>query len=314
MTYSFRVRFNRSPRDTISSDANNLSIPVEDSRLTVVLKARKDELSVQASDQLALIGSGYESANEAGVAGKKLQNALTVALARVRVGADFGHRAAKGAFTEHGLKWVEERIGQRALNNVHGLMTFQSKPAPRFVSSSADMTRGVNSDSFMAIFRESIQKAPVLSDGETVAFTLFNASFFQPTSDSRFLMLVMALEALIEPLERSSEARSLVDAFVEQAKAALPPNERDSLIGSLNTLKNESISRAGRRLVKERLDGRQYGGKDAASFFTYCYKLRSNLVHGNLPIPTFEEIGAAAAPLEVFVSDLLTAHIVGFLD
>lgn len=122
-----------------------------------------------------------------------------MALARVRVGADFGHRAAKGMFTQHGLRWVEEQIGQRVLNNGHGLMVFQSEPRPRFASTNAQMTRGSRPEVFMTALEKAIAQNPSIGERDLLAYTLFNASFFQPTADSRFLLLVMAVEALIAP-------------------------------------------------------------------------------------------------------------------
>lgn len=141
---------------------------------------------------------------------------------------------------------------------------------------------------------------------------LFNASFFQPTADSRFLVLVMAVEALIEPVSRSPEGLEHVDRLIEQTRAAtLPGVDKDSMIGALQWLRRESINQAGKRLASMRLGGRLYSGRAAPEFFSYCYQLRSNLVHGNLPIPTFEEVGNVACILEVFVSDLLTSPILG---
>lgn len=106
MAYSFRIRINRSPTDTIQCAKNELSVSVADKRLSIILRARQDDLPIRDSDQLALVGSRYETENDANTAGSRLQDVLMVALARVRVGADFGHRAAKGMFTHDGLKWV----------------------------------------------------------------------------------------------------------------------------------------------------------------------------------------------------------------
>jgi hypothetical protein len=58
--------------------------------------------------------------------------------------------------------------------------------------------------------------------------------------------------------------------------------------------------------VSNRLGDRCYGDKVASEFFMHCYQLRSNLVHGNLPYPSFEEVGNTCGTLEVFMSDLLT--------
>lgn len=54
-----------------------------------------------------------------------------------------------------------------------------------------------------------------------------------------------------------------------------------------------------------------YESRSAKVFFAYCYQMRSNLVHGNLPYPTFEEVSRVCGALEVFVSDLLTSPFLG---
>jgi hypothetical protein len=235
-----------------------------------------------------------------------------LALVRVRVGADFGACAAKSVFTNHGLAWAAQQVGQRVLNNIHGLMVFSSEPPPKFVLSSMDLTRSVRVESFQRAFESAIALRPVLNDREKLSLLLFNSSFFQRAPDSRFLLLIMAVEALLDPAPRVGEARAHVDSLIEQTRSSsLSEDEKNSLIGSLRWLKNESISRTGRRLAAERLGGKSYDSKLAPDFFTHCYHLRSKLVHGNPPIPTFEEIGAAAANLEVFVSDILTCHLLG---
>lgn len=312
MSYSFRIRFNRSPTDTIQTEANKMPLPTKDSTPLVTLHARQDNLEIRNSDQMAIISSGYVSAQEAEVAGLETKKSLTIALARTRVGADFGSRAAKGMFTEHGLKWVEQEINQRALNNIHGLMVFETLPKPRFASSNAQMTRGTTPESLISAYKKALGASPAISQREELSYVLFNASFFQPTADSRFLLLIMAIEALIEPKQRSDESLAHVDSLIKQTKNAnIPDQEKNSIVGSLEWLRLESINQAGKRIVSERLGNRMYIEMTATKFFTHCYGVRSNLVHGNLPIPTFEEIGALAATLEVFVSELLTIPAIG---
>lgn len=314
MAYSFRIRFNRSPTDTIQSAENKLSVPLNDKSLSVILRAGQDNLLIQESDQLVLVGSGYQTENEATTASYRLQNALMVALARVRVGADFGHRAAKGMFTSNGLKLLEDQFGQRVLEDIHGLMVFQSDPTPCFVSMNTKITRGAIPENFISALTQSITLQPQISERDLLAYILFNASFFQPHADSRLLLLVMSIEALLEPVLRSTAAQNHVDSLIKQTKssAALTVEERDSILGSLRWLRRESINQAGKRLTTERLGSRVYGERAASEFFSYCYQMRSNLVHGNLPVPTCEEVAAVVGTLEVFVSDLLTCPILGY--
>jgi hypothetical protein len=89
----------------------------------------------------------------------------------------------------------------------------------------------------------------------------------------------------------------------------LPLDKKNSLIGSLRWLRDESISHAGKRLATETLGDKTYDGKKAAKSFSHGYSLRSNLVHGNMLYPTFDEISGVVATLETFVSDLLTISL-----
>jgi hypothetical protein len=175
-----------------------------------------------------------------------------------------------------------------------------------------DMGRAISADNFQTTFLACVQLRPSLGAQDLLAYSLFHSSFFQPSSDSRFLLLVMAIEALLTPAPRSPQARDHVNRLIEQTRSApLPEHEKNSMIGALSWLRNESINQAGRCLALNRLHDRPYNEQSAPDFFSYCYQLRSNLVHGKLPVPTFGEISYAAGTLEVFVADLLTSPVLG---
>lgn len=284
-----------------------MQIPVEEDGVSVRLRSSQEK-PLKESERYVLVGSGYSEEEAAREEGVRYQNALMVAFAMSRVGVDFGFRAAKGSFTRHGLEWAGQQFGVRALNDVHGMMVYETEPPARFVSMSATPTVGANREVFVENLHRAVQMKPALSEREVIAFTLFNASFFQPTADTRFILLVMAIEALIDPIERQGGTVKLVESLIETAsRSNIEQSEKDSLRGSLNSLKYESIGKAGKRLAVERLGSEsRYQDLEPRDFFARCYKVRSNLVHGSNPFPTFEEVGALAAPLEVFVSDLLT--------
>ncbi len=228
------------------------------------------------------------------------------------IGADFGQRTPKGFYTDRGLVMLEQQVGQRVLNSVHGLMVFKTEPKPRFALMNASPLRGVNPGAFQSAFSAAVAAKPVISEREAVAFSLFNASFFRQSADSRFLLLMMATEALLDLRPRSDVTRAHVESLIAQTNAAaLPADELASLIGSLKWLANESISQAGRSLSNTRLGERKYMGKSASKFFTCCYGLRSALVHGSIPYPTFDEVANTVGELEVYVSDLLTVPFLG---
>lgn len=310
--FSFRIRVGRSPTDTIECAESELSLVKHTSPICVSLKSKSPDQPLKEARNFVLFGTGFPTEAAAKRAGEDYELVLLVALARVRVGADFGYRAAKGLYTNEGLRWLEQQPNNRILNDVHGLMVYMTDPKPQFALTQANFLRGANKELFIHAFRAAAIAKPRISERERLAFSLFNASFFQPTADSKFLLLVMSIEALIEPESRSAESQSHVQSLIDTTKAALiPKEERESMIGAIKWLSKESINQAGRRLVATRLGMRQYDGRNAADFFSHVYQMRSNLVHGNLPYPTFEIVGATAALIEVFVSDLLTTPILG---
>lgn len=278
----------------------------------VILKNPIVDQPIKDAEQLVLVGSGYLSEGEAFQAGNNFEAALKVALTRGRIGADFCERGAKSAYTAYGLSMLEKQRGNKVLNNTHGLMVFPTEPKPHFVSTVMVAIRGLNAQVFIADFISCLAHPPCLTAQDLLAFSLFHGALFQPTADGRFLLLVMAVEALIEPARRSEETVNYVDSMIAQTRTAhIPEVEKESILGSLRGLRNESISKAGQSFALSRLGGQLYDKRTAPEFFLYAYRLRSNLVHGNLPAPTFDEIVSVTGTLELFVSDLLTSPFLG---
>lgn len=116
----------------------------------------------------------------------------------------------------------------------------------------------------------------------------------------------MALESLIDPAPRPEDSRRHVLGMIEATeRSGLVKSEIDSIKGVLSWLLDQSIGQAGRRLART-LEPRRYKDEAPAAFFNHCYEMRSRLIHGIHPLPTRNEIDAWAAPLEVFVADLLS--------
>jgi len=308
MSYTFRIRVNRAPSNTIETEQSQIALPDPAPGISLSLRASSPGKSLKDAERWVLIGKGYKTEAEASEAGARMQDAFMLALARVRLGADFGYRVPGGTITKDGLEHFGRRLDGRVLNDVHGLSVYRSDPKPRFMEVRVKALIGKNYDFFTSTLTRAVALRHPLTDRERVCFHLFAASFFQPTADSRFLLLVMAVEALIEPTCKSTEAVAYVDGFIKQvADSDLQEGEKKSLIGSLRWLRDESINQAGRRLATERLNGQVYDGESAASFFSHVYDLRSALVHGTPP--AYEDISHIVAPLEIFVSDLLAGPL-----
>jgi hypothetical protein len=260
-----------------------------------------------------LRASGWPTQEAAESAGNLYSDVLARTLARLRIGADFGSRAAKSWFTVDGLRLLQESTGRTVLNDVHGLMIYESTGRPQlvFTSMQGDMVRGVQGQQFIEVLDHALKNTRELSDHERVSMELFNASFFQKSEDARFLLLMAGLEALIEVRSRSGSIAAHVQTLISVTESSkeLSQQERNTLKGALGQLQKESIGQAGRRLVTEKLEARTYLHLSPADFFSHCYRLRSRLIHGDPPLPTREEVGSAAAQLEVMLSDLLSIDL-----
>lgn len=312
MSHSFRIRFNPSPRDAINTQSNEIVWEIPG--LPGPLRLHNPEAggAIVDAKRLVLTGSGYSSEGEALRTGQDFNDALMLSLVRCRIGADFGTRSPKSHVTDHGLAMFERQLSRRTLNNVHGLMVFETDPPPKFISASADPVRCMNEQIFSSAFLKLSLLKPKLAEREKLAITLFNSSFFRQSSDSRLLLLMIAIESLLVPRPRPENERAHVANLIEKTRTSdLPPKARSSMISALKWLENESISQAGRSLCEERLADRTYRGMSPSKYFTRCYSLRSALVHGGDPYPSFQQVSEEAATLEVFVSDLITSPFLG---
>ena len=271
----------------------------------ILLSTGKPDRTFSNSDWLILRADGLPSAERAGELGQVCRKAVMLAMASLRMAGDLGDRAPKGWIARFGLEMLEDQCGQRFLNDIHGLMVFESEPRPRFASVGAPtLSVARRIDEFKRAFTMSLPLASGFSKREEAAFTLYSSAAFQRSQYARFLLLVMAVESLIVLERRGAHVLEYVERLVAQTKSnsALSASERDSLVASLEETRRESIRAAGRRLADERLDGTKFDGQSAAAFWGEAYTLRSRLVHGNHPLPTSDEVGKAAAQLEVFVA------------
>lgn len=312
--FTFRYRLNLSPRSRLDIDTVSWEATPEGAAPRLVISSPDGETPIKESARLVFKSDGWPSEDEAVSAGQLYFPALALTLARLRVGADYGDRTPKSGFTPAGLSLLEQQHDHRFLNDELGLMVFESEPAPWFAGLGGTAVVAAAQDRFEERFRTALASPLQFDDRDRLALTLFNSSFFQDTAESRFLLLMMAVEAMLDPPPRSDAARDHVEALLTATRDSeqLSIREKDSLAGSLNWLKNESISHTGRALAAERLGERRYSNSSAPEFFTDCYGLRSSLVHGGTFFPTRQEVDGTAAQLEVFVADLLTGQYLGF--
>ena len=261
---------------------------------------------------VALHGRRYATAAEAEEAAARWAARLQVALSRLHLGADFGLRAPGGFITQAGLEMFSQQTGRRVVRDVHGPMVYECDPEPLFARlGPITGVVGKPADRLVELVRAASELELAWGEREQLAFDLYSASFSEENADARFLMLMMALETLIEQEPRSAAAVAHLERLKSATRAAeLEPGEADSLCGSLDSLaRRESVLSAGRRLAGALGTTEYLPGEPPPVFFTRCYELRSSLVHGHYPRPDRGQVGERAAPLEGFVGDLLGAAL-----
>ena len=198
------------------------------------------------------------------------------------------------------------------LNDLPGLVTFASEPAPGFVRMGPFTVIGGTGQEFFAIALPAAFTHS-LPERLRLAFEFFSGSFFEPSPDGQLLMLTTAIETMLDLQPRPAEAQELVGhllALTQQA-TSISEHERASLVGSLRWLMNESISQAGRKFARRLLHGRSYMDMTPDAFFRHCYDLRSALAHGRARESTRKEVRRVVGLLQFFVADLIYTDATG---
>jgi hypothetical protein len=291
-----------------------LRLPASEASCELKLKAREHDKTIETSRSLVLQGSGWVTAEDAQCHGRIYADILARTCARLGMGADFGERtSAKSWFTKAGLDALSRQAGKPVLNDIHGLMVYDQAGHPSLLFSvlRAEAVVGVSLEQFLTVFNAALSRPRDLSDEERAAVVMFNASFFPDSADGRFMLLIMAAEAVF--LEQQLQSDAVVET-VRKLKllvkdAALEADEKQKLMSRLGQLCLESKRDAGARTITEKLGTRKYNGMPAAEFFDRCYDLRGRLAHGDVPLPTLQEINGVVAELERLVSELLSTDL-----
>jgi hypothetical protein len=142
MSQCFRIRLMLSGPTRISSPGRQMVLAERTADGEDVVLRGLGESIIQNSAQLVVEGRHYRTEDEARAAGDRWRGLLEKAFAAINLGADFGDRAPTSVLTNAGAQIFEAQVGQPVLNDVHGVMTFECEPGPRFVSVGATVSVG----------------------------------------------------------------------------------------------------------------------------------------------------------------------------
>lgn len=307
-SWSFRYRFKLGSSMSIASADSECLLTSPDTAPRVVLRsmAVDGDMNVPIAEQsnLVLRGSGFTSPEEAEREARRWLDALILGFAANNLGADLGLRNPEQTLHLADLASHATEEHPVVLPDAQAIMVFESEPVPRFLKVDVGaMTVHKGLERLLEAVRLAYEDAPHVTERQLRSYTTYSSSFGM-AADARLITLVSAAEVLLDPQPRVPGARALVEGWIEALNASdLPSKEKDSLRGSLNHMRNESISRSIGRLAVT-LGERRYQGERATTFLKRCYTLRSQLVHGTV-LPDWSDVSLRGAELERMVADLI---------
>ncbi len=308
--YEFRLRFNLAHIGRINADVQDLVLLDLPAGGRLRLRTGKTGEPIKNAERVAVLGGPYTSPEQARTAAERAKSALLFWALEHRLGIDFGDGHPRGVITEAGIADLERRFRGPVRADVHGIDVYESQPNIKFVLVEATAQVGVNLANFVKTFAREFTGGRQLAAKQGLAAEIYSSSFFDASPRSRFITLMTAVEALLEPAARPEHVQRLIEQMEKLAGTAMEVEKetRDSIIGSLQWLKAESIGQAGRILAGRLLSDKNYNNRPASAFFKYCYEIRSNLVHrGNLD-PSINPL-LLANTMGDFVADLLLASV-----
>jgi len=304
--FCFRLRFHLRDGDSIGLDLEEAILFSMPNNVTIKIKSAAKDTPIKSHSRAALVGGPFESEDAARIAAFHARRALLAWAVSQRIGMDLGDDKLRSQFTRYGLGELSSQVGQPVRNDVHGLDVYESDGKTLFVSWNMDAKLTKAGDAFMRDLHHLLGNPPQMTDKQALSAELYALSFFESSFRARFLTLVAAIEALLEPAFRHEVVREFVsDAQGRAAQLPVDDATRQAVQSSLEWLKRESIGQAGRALADRLLRDSQYLGMNSRKFFAYCYNLRSQILHSGKPSNDSVDLLELANATQQFVGDLL---------
>jgi len=308
--YEFRLRFNLANAYRIASDVEELELLILATGERFRLRTAVSGTPIKNHARAAVLGGPFNSQDQARLAAERAKLALLYWAVEQRLGIDFGDGRQRSIVTDAGLAVLEEQYGCPFRNDVHGIDVYERVPNLRFAAVNMDAEVGKHPPNLIRTFGREFLSGRQLADKQTLACEIYSGSFFDVSARSRFITLVTAVEALLDPARRPEPAQALVAELEAMTRrSAVDDSTKEAIVGSLEGLRVESIGQAGRALARRLLPQQQYGGRSSSAFFRQCYNLRGQIVHrGAVEDPSIDMLSLANT-METFVFELLLASL-----
>jgi hypothetical protein len=301
------------PSFRINSEESQLVLHKLNTGQEIVLKSGLAKTPIKDCARALVSAQGFATEEEARKAAQATKRALLYWAVKYRHGLDLGDRPPTSIATKAGLEMLEKEHGCPFRNDRHGIDVYEHRDGLKFVYSEMNAIAQKHPGNLLCTFSEELRSARRITDKQALACEIYCSSWFDVGYKSRFITLVTAIEALIDQELHSDPVQTFVTESIKLMEASqIGDPVRASLRGSLDKMRRESITQAGRRLASELLPGQLFDGQSASGVFGKLYGLRSELVHDGAPGKD-EEIRLAANTAEEFTAKLLLASLGGEL-
>lgn len=304
--YTFRIRLNRVYEHTINIDESSFELKIKDNSFVFQLRSN-DSKSIKNSTSWVFYSSGYKSEEEAKENGENFLKVIFLVFTKLKIGAEFGLLSYDSKFNSFGRLLFPDQRDPRLLDDILGLTIYETEPEPEFKLAPVSTIIGTPSVKLIETFNWAIDKYEKVTAKRRIAYELFLSSYFYQSITTRFIILIIAIESLLEPKYRSLSTINFINKIISRFKneGGIHSSDRESIINVLYSLKKESIGKTGKEFSTRLLGNNKYSDLTPAQFFMKCYALRSKIVHRGITKFERTEVKNLIGHLENFVSDLL---------
>lgn len=305
-TYRFRIRFHLAHKGMLQGEDGECEFVLPNSHQAKLVVNGAEKISEGTS--FVILSGGYKDSDDALKEGCIVKESLLCYAAKNRLGIDLGRDIASTFLADSVKQRIFEEHGVRMIDDVHGLCVYEEDyPTSYFSTKGLILVNPRDMAYFTEELNRIVETPRVVTEKVKLSMELLTFSYFEKSERSRFLTLVLAVEALLQPEERPKNVQLLVDSLKEQTNSSnISDADRKSIVGSLNWLYKDSISKSLKKMADKHLSGSEYGGMPARKFISKCYDARSQLVHTGAVTDQKISIGFLAANLELYVTHMLT--------
>lgn len=305
MGFCFRLTFHHPSPGFISLEEECRDFQIEEG-LQLKLVARNADLLSEAT-RFHFEGCGFPSAESAQAAGDRLRVRLRVLNGLLGLGVSVPTSDGTSANLAKTVKdKLENEHDAILLDSISGVGVFpdDGRHLEFIVAGRAEVSP--RQSQFILEALGKVWPIDMDFDERTdVALEILNKATIETSPRAQFLITYLALERLIDRVNRSELAQDLIAKFQEQVKESeLNGGEADSLVGSLGRLVEQSFATALLGFADRIVDPPYINGMPLRKFLQECVLLRNKIAH-NSALPQSIDLRKMSKGLREFVMQII---------